>query len=153
MATVDKKYLDLEGLKTYNNKVKELIDDKVAKEAGTEVNTLGAYKIATNADGLVTETAALSYNDLQDKPTIGNGTLTLQVNGTSVGTFTANAVDDKILNIKLGDFGLKGAMHFVGTSTTDPMGPTGATVDGYSSFESGDVVLYNTKEFVYNGAK
>ena len=153
MATVDKKYLDLEGLKTYNTKVKKLIDDKVAKETGTEVHNLGAYKIATNADGLVTETAALSYNDLQDKPTIGNGTLTLQVNGTSVGTFTANAVDDKTLNIKLGDFGLKGAMHFVGTSTTDPIGPTGATVDGYSSFESGDVVLYNTKEFVYNGAK
>lgn len=153
MATVDKKYLDLEGLKTYNTKVKELIDGKVAKETGTEVHTLGAYKIATNADGLVTGTAALSYNDLQDKPTIGNGTLTLQVNGTNVGTFTANAVDDKTLNIKLGDFGLKGAMHFVGTSTTDPIGPTGATVDGYSSFESGDVVLYNTKEFVYNGAK
>ena len=35
MATVDKKYLDLEGLKTYKNKVKELIDDKVAKETGT----------------------------------------------------------------------------------------------------------------------
>ena len=34
MATVDKKYLDLEGLKTYNTKVKELIDDKVAKETG-----------------------------------------------------------------------------------------------------------------------
>ena len=153
MATVDKKYLDLEGLKTYNTKVKELIDAKVAKETGTEAHTLGAYRIATNKDGLVTETAALSYNDLQDKPTIGNGTLTLQVNGTSVGTFTANAVDDKTLNSKLGDFGLKGAMHFVGTSTTDPLGPTGATVDGYSSFESGDVVLYNTKEFVYNGAK
>ena len=153
MATVDKKYLDLDGLKTYNEKVKELIDAKVAKETGTELHALGAYKIATNADGLVTGTAALSYNDLQDKPTIGNGTLTLQVNGTDVGTFTANAVDNKTLNIKLGDFGLKGAMHFVGTSTTDPIGPTGATVDGYSSFESGDVVLYNTKEFVYNGAK
>lgn len=153
MATIEKKYLDLEGLSTYNTKVKELIDAKVAKEAGTELHTLGAYKIATNKDGLVTETAALSYDDLQGKPTIGDGTLTLRVNGTNVGTFTANATEDKILNIKLGDFGLKGAMHFVGTSTTDPMGSTGATVEGYSSFESGDVVLYNTKEFVYNGAK
>ena len=153
MATVDKKYLDLEGLSTYTEKVKELINKKVDNAGSDLTNELGAYRIATNKDGLVTETAALSYNDLQDKPTIGNGTLTLQVNGTSVGTFTANAVDDKTLNIKLGDFGLKGAMHFVGTSTTDPIGSTGATVDGYSSFESGDVVLYNTKEFVYNGAK
>ena len=153
MATVDKKYLDLEGLSTYTEKVKELIDKKVDKDGENLSTDLGAYKIKTNKNGLVVQTAALSYNDLQDKPTIGNGTLTLQVNGTSVGTFTANAVDDKTLNIKLGDFGLKGAMHFVGTSTTDPIGPTGATVDGYSSFESGDVVLYNTKEFVYNGAK
>ena len=45
MATVDKKYLDLEGLSTYTNKVKALIDTKVAKETGTEANTLGAYKI------------------------------------------------------------------------------------------------------------
>lgn len=47
--------------------------------------------------------------------------------------------------------GLSGAMHFVGTSTTDPS--TSATVDGVDSFASGDVVLYGTKEYVYDGSK
>ena len=79
MATVDKKYLDLEGLKTYNNKVKELIDKKVDKDPATEAHTLGAYRIATNKDGLVTETAALTYDTLPGAPNlneeIGKGTV------------------------------------------------------------------------------
>lgn len=43
--------------------------------------------------------AAISYNDLEDKPTIGNATLTIQQNGTTVDTFTANATSDKTINI------------------------------------------------------
>ena len=42
------------------------------------------------------------YSDLKNKPTIpsvGNGTLTIQKNGTSAGTFTANATTDKTINI------------------------------------------------------
>lgn len=158
MATVDKKYLDLDGLKTYNNKVKELIDAKVAKETGTEVHALGAYKIATNKDGLVTETAALSYNDLQDKPTIGAGNLTLQLNGTNIGSFNANAEDNSTINIKFnpGDLGLTNAMVFRGVSIKDPLGAEGAEIEGEEkpasvTFKAGDVVLYSTKEYVYNG--
>lgn len=44
-----------------------------------------------------------SYNDLANKPTIpaaaNNATLDIQKNGTSVGTFTANASTDKVINI------------------------------------------------------
>ena len=40
-----------------------------------------------------------SYNDLTNKPTIGNATLTIQKNGTSAGTFTANATSNKTINI------------------------------------------------------
>lgn len=47
--------------------------------------------------------------------------------------------------------GLTGAMHFVGTSTTDPTGADGPTVTGVTSFSKGDVVLYQKKEFVYDG--
>lgn len=50
--------------------------------------------------------------------------------------------------------GLTGAMHFVGTSTTDPTGTTGPTVDGKAyTGKSGDVVLWEKKEFVYNGTE
>ena len=51
------------------------------------------------------------------------------------------------INIDLG--GLTGAMHFVGTSTTDPK--TGATVEGHTTFKAGDVCLFGAKEYVYNG--
>lgn len=43
-----------------------------------------------------------SYNDLSNKPTIptvNNGTLTIQQNGTTVDTFTANSSSDKTVNI------------------------------------------------------
>ena len=50
--------------------------------------------------------------------------------------------------------GLTGAMHFVGTSTTDPTSTSGPTVDGKAySGKSGDVVLWGKKEFVYNGTE
>lgn len=48
--------------------------------------------------------------------------------------------------------GLTGAMHFVGTSSTDPTSDPGATVTGVTSFKKGDVVLYGKKEFVYDGS-
>lgn len=44
----------------------------------------------------------INYNDLTNKPTIpsvGNGILTIQKNGTKIDTFTANATADKIINI------------------------------------------------------
>lgn len=39
------------------------------------------------------------YDDLTNKPTIGNATLTIQKNGTNVQTFTANATSNKTANI------------------------------------------------------
>lgn len=64
----------------------------MATELGKKANTANLATVATSG----------SYNDLSDKPTIpsvGNGTLTIQKNGTSAGTFTANATTDKTINI------------------------------------------------------
>ena len=47
--------------------------------------------------------------------------------------------------------GLSGAMHFVGTSTTDPAEGTVTISEEVHQGKSGDVVLYNQKEYVYNG--
>lgn len=69
---------------------------------------------------------------------------------TTVGSSDSGLVKDvNDLRSQIG--GLSGAMHFVGTSTTDPATGT-VTIDGepYSP-ASGDVCLYNAKEFVYNG--
>lgn len=51
------------------------------------------------ADDLATVATSGSYNDLLNKPTIGNATLTIQKNGTAVDTFTANATSNKTINI------------------------------------------------------
>lgn len=48
---------------------------------------------------------------------------------------------------------INGSMHFIGVSSTDPLGADGATVSGVSAFVAGDVVLYTandiTTEYVY----
>ena len=46
--------------------------------------------------------------------------------------------------------GLSGAMHYVGESTTDPA-TDGATVEGHEDWVAGDVVVYQNKEFVFDG--
>ena len=69
---------------------------------------------------------------------------------TTVGNAGSGLVKD-VNDLKGQIGGLSGAMHFVGTSTTDPATGT-VTIDGepYSP-ASGDVCLYNAKEYVYNG--
>lgn len=46
--------------------------------------------------------------------------------------------------------GLSGAMHYIGESTTDPAEEV--TVSDVEEFSKGDVVTYNAKEYVYDGA-
>lgn len=48
---------------------------------------------------------------------------------------------------------LNGAMHFEGFSTTDP--ETGVTIEGKADYvaAAGDVVIYKTIEYVYDGSK
>ena len=68
----------------------------------TDLNTaLGAK--ANSAD-LATVATSGSYNDLSNKPTIptvNNATLTIQKNGTTVNTFTANASSNVTANISV----------------------------------------------------
>ena len=64
----------------------------MATELGKKANTANLATVATSG----------SYNDLSNTPTIpsvGNGTLKNQKNGTSAGTFTANDTTDKTINI------------------------------------------------------
>lgn len=60
-------------------------------------------KLKAYFDGIYS-TFSGSYNDLEDKPTIpsvGNGTLTIQKNGTNVATFTANQSGNATANISV----------------------------------------------------
>lgn len=58
-----------------------------------------ALNAKANTADLATVATSGDYDDLTDKPTIGNATLTIQKNGTSAGTFTANATSNKTINI------------------------------------------------------
>ena len=99
---VDKKVSDLvnsapETLDTLNELASALGNDPnfattVATQIGTKANTSDLSAVATSG----------SYNDLSDKPTIptvNNGTLTIQKNGKTVKTFTANASSNVTANI------------------------------------------------------
>ena len=64
------------------------------------VSALGYTPV--NPSSLATVATTGSYNDLLNKPTIptvNNATLTIKRNGTSVGTFSANASTDKAIDI------------------------------------------------------
>lgn len=97
-----------------------------------------------DAKGLVTSgvaagTAATKNVATQAISTSANDDL---VTGSQVKTYVDSAVA-----------GLAGAMHFVGVSTTDPKGSTGATVSGHTKWAAGDVVIYGNKEFVLDKAE
>lgn len=63
-------------------------------------SALTPYALSAN---LATVATSGSYNDLNDKPTIGNGTFTIQANGTDVATFTANQTGNTTANISIPD--------------------------------------------------
>ncbi len=62
----------------------------------------GNYNSLTNKPNLATVATTGNYNDLTNKPTIptvNNATLTIQKNGSNVGTFTANQNTNQTVNI------------------------------------------------------
>lgn len=64
------------------------------------------------------------------------------------------AIDSSLEAIKGKTDSLSTVMNFVGVSTTDPTSETGATVNGVAyTPDLGDVIIYNTEEYVYDGTK
>lgn len=66
------------------------------------VTNMSSPAYIKNKPSLATVATSGSYNDLTDKPTIptvNNATLTVTQNGTSAGTFTANASSDTTINL------------------------------------------------------
>ena len=80
--------------------------------------------------------------------------ITLQVNGSTKVTYDGSSA--QTFNVTASDLGLSAAMRFRGTTTTAISdGSTTKTVTiGSASHTavSGDVVLYNNKEFIWNGS-
>lgn len=102
--TEDESYLNERGLAHFWENIDTLKQDKLT--AGTN--------IAISANNTISAS----------QPTVGNATLTIQKNGTSAGTFTANATSNKTINIT------------VPTKTSDITNDSGfvtsSVVDGYA---------------------
>lgn len=85
------------------------IDSELSSESTNAVqNSVITNALGNKADSSSLSTVATSgsYNDLTDKPTItgvNDATLTLQKNGTTVATFSANASTDVTANITVSD--------------------------------------------------
>ena len=92
------KYLNGNGLSEAWTNIKNYIASQLLGKSDVG-HTHSASDITS---GLATVATSGSYNDLSNKPTIptvNNATLTIQKNGTTVGTFTANSSSDKTVNI------------------------------------------------------
>lgn len=98
------------------------------------VATTGAYSDLTGTPSLATVATSGSYNDLSNKPTIptvNNATLTIQKNGSTVKTFTANASSNVTANItvptKTSD--LSNDSNFVASSALSTVATSGSYAD------------------------
>lgn len=121
-------------------------DDLNKIKIGDGSTKVGDLAFTNDLDTLAAIAKTGSYSDLKNKPTIpsvGNGTLTIQKNGTSAGTFTANATTDKTINIivptkvsELTDDVVKGKYLPLtgGTMTGKLTVPQVETGDGNSNF-------------------
>lgn len=127
-------------------KVKETADAAMPKAGG---NFTGDVKIKEVAVATATDISAAKTELIGD----GGKATTIQGLEKTVDTkFTA--IDSSLEAIKGKTDSLSTVMNFVGVSTTDPNGETGATVNDVAyTPDLGDVIIYNTEEYVYDGTK
>lgn len=98
--TIQKNSTDV-GTFTANATSNKTIDISVPTRT-SDITNNGADGTSTyvEADDLATVATTGSYNDLLDQPTIGDATLTIQRNGATAQTFTANSTTNKSVDIQ-----------------------------------------------------
>ena len=147
-----------DNITSWNNKV-----GSVALSSGANNGT-----VKLTVDGVETDNIAVkglgsaAYTNSSAYATAAQGTKADNAmpksGGTFTGSVTLNADPTTDLQAATKQYvdsktaALTGAMHFVGVSTTDPTGSSGATVSGHTTWAAGDVVLYGTKEYVLKTA-
>lgn len=104
--------------------------------ARADADTALSNQITSLDNSLATVAKTGSYNDLSNKPTIGNGTLTIKKNGSNVGTFTANATANTNVNIvvptktsDLANDGSDGASQYVESNDLATVATSGSYND------------------------
>ena len=143
--------------------VAEFVSDTVDTAIGTlnlNAVTAGTGQVIgqiQQTDGAVTaQLKTLAADDIPAIPTSKVTNLDTTLAGkqdTLVFNTAYNADTNKaatMTDIQNAVAGLASAMHYVGESTTDPSTGT-ATVAGHEDWIAGDVVTYQSKEYVYDG--
>ena len=110
----------------------------VNTELGKKVDAVEGKGLSTNDYDAAAVAEVAKIKDKADVSTVTD----------LAGKVTKNTEDIAKINTDLE--GLTGAMHFIGTSTADPVGEGGAVVEGHETFKAGDVCLFGNKEYVYN---
>lgn len=159
--------LTLNGLKKYvDQEVTSAVADAASEaqdlinaldNAGQTCTTGEVISSVSQTDGVIAVTKkslteadipVLSISKITDLQTTLNGKQDTIVFNTAYNASTNKAAT--MTDVQNAVAGLSGAMHYVGESTTDPS--TGiATVEGHEDWVSGDVVTYQSKEYVYDG--
>lgn len=121
----------------------------VAQEKLDRENAINALDFA-GVEGVQTGTEIKFVNKVSQE----NGVVSAEL-GTLVFNSAVSA-DNKaatMADVTTAVADLTGAMHFEGFSTTDP--ETGVTIEGKADYvaAAGDVIIYNTIEYVYDGSK
>lgn len=141
------------GVKMNGGAVKDPDAEGVVDLGAVVTDVSGKQDKAIEIEGITAKTVEGALSEAKKAGTDAAAALNTYKtnNDTALAAVKKTADDNKAaiakINTDLG--GLTGAMHFVGTSTTDPK--TGATVEGHETFKAGDVCLFGDKEYVYNG--
>lgn len=95
-----------------------------------------------------------SVGDLEDKDSPSRTEFTTLNSQVTTNTEGLTEADSRISVLETKIEGLTGAMHFVGTSTTDPSTGT-VTIEDKPDYQAaaGDIVLYGSKEYIYDGTQ
>lgn len=129
--------------------------DAAGHVTGVTTGAIPANPVSANT---VTSSAALTANQV----VVGNGSKTVKASGYTLGGATlsdATGADKRLATeaaVADAVSGLSGAMHYIGTSTSEITdgGTQNPTISGYSGTAktAGNVVIYGSKEFVWNGS-
>lgn len=139
--------------------ISKKITDAIADLDVSDTAKTGEFVTAVSeTDGKISVTrAALKASDI---PNITTAKLTdfateMAKKQNKLEFMTAPSTTNKVAtkaDLESAVAGLSGAMHYIGTSTTDPTLEDGPTVkDHTGAFASGDVVVFKKSEYVYDG--
>ena len=157
---------DTVGTFSANQATDETINIEVPTKTSDLNNDSGfitgvSWNDVSNKPSFATVATSGSYNDLSNKPTIptvNDATLTIQKNGTTVNTFTANSSSDKTVNIQCVDLASNQTVGGIKTFSNAPVVGSinldGKTIDtdanGNMTFNGNKVLTNANLTFSYD---